>query len=1099
MRRIAKIIGLLLSMGFAFAAHAEVIASYDFNGGSFSDVANATGVDAQDVYFGPGATLVAGVDVAQAAEGQGISDGTGDDMAGAYAAGDYYTFTVTADDGYTLNLDTLSFDIWRALRGCQDFAIYCSVDNFASQIVFENDYITQTWQPYTLDFSTVTNGFDTLTNVTFHIVIDDRANDSTYSSATAIDNLSLTGTIASESETPTLSVAPVSVSLDLLASDMSTNGIVMASYMVGISSSNDIQIVSISTVETNGFSAAVVDDTLGVNDTTETITVTFDNTSGALVNDGDTTNNTLVVSWTEAGSTNNVINTLEVAVDVTYIKVASTFALDQDSLSLALVAPDTTANGIITASFTPGTLSTDVDILSVVAGNGFSASVANTLGVSNPSEEVSITYNSGSLTNRGDTAESDLEVTWAESGSSVSNTATATLSALYLIPEASSWTGDDVTNPTYWELGVSTNWTSSDMFFYTGDTVTFGNTGAGAVSVRTQVQPASVTFANTNSFDYTFDDVTANVESISAETGGINVLSNGNVTLNVKITGDTDITHSGAGTLKIGAGVNNDFVGDVVVDGGGTLKVGSNNFLGNTNNTITVSNGSTLDLSGVNNFQAYGENSFVFEDGTFLTNSTTTVLNAAFSDQLQFGGDVTIGGQQRIDIFGNIDVTGEDITITYDYSNPDTGSVIGGDNREESIALWLIKNGTLFVNNAVCLGDNADVRVQSNATMRGNGDTASGDWTTANDVFMEAGSYITKRDQDTEFNLSGTVTLEGDIEINPGGLNDSIKLSGDLIGSNNVTFNNQGNLRVGTSFNDSGFTGDLIIGDNSGNKTLQLASVDEGAEAATVTADIVINETDSESFDIAVVDSNDTLTVSGVISGSGAAGVTKVSAGSLILNGNNTYTGPTLFWNGVVQVNGDSSAASNTVTVLGAATLAGTGTVGGAVIVNGTVAPGINVGTLTCSDDVTIDAGTFSVEPGDLLVVGGDLTLTNATLSMDGTLSGDIDITIATVAGTIIGTFDGLDEGAEVQSGYSISYLDGAVKIAGSSSADPTVSASISGSSLSLSWDGGGSYNVLTNADLTNSEGWGVATNGTSPIDLEIGSDSELFYKLESE
>jgi hypothetical protein len=61
---------------------------------------------------------------------------------------------------------------------------------------------------------------------------------------------------------------------------------------------------------------------------------------------------------------------------------------------------------------------------------------------------------------------------------------------------------------------------------------------------------------------------------------------------------------------------------------------------------------------------------------------------------------------------------------------------------------------------------------------------------------------------------------------------------------------------------------------------------------------------------------------------------------------------------------------------------------------------------------------------------------------------------------------------------------------------DPVISPSLSGSSLSLSWDGGGSYNVLTNADLLNSGGWGVATNGTSPIEIEIGSDSELFYKL---
>ena len=60
----------------------------------------------------------------------------------------------------------------------------------------------------------------------------------------------------------------------------------------------------------------------------------------------------------------------------------------------------------------------------------------------------------------------------------------------------------------------------------------------------------------------------------------------------------------------------------------------------------------------------------------------------------------------------------------------------------------------------------------------------------------------------------------------------------------------------------------------------------------------------------------------------------------------------------------------------------------------------------------------------------------------------------------------------------------------------PVLSASVSGgSSFSLSWEGGGTYSVLTNADLVNGS-WGVATNGTSPISIEIGSDPELFYML---
>jgi hypothetical protein len=60
----------------------------------------------------------------------------------------------------------------------------------------------------------------------------------------------------------------------------------------------------------------------------------------------------------------------------------------------------------------------------------------------------------------------------------------------------------------------------------------------------------------------------------------------------------------------------------------------------------------------------------------------------------------------------------------------------------------------------------------------------------------------------------------------------------------------------------------------------------------------------------------------------------------------------------------------------------------------------------------------------------------------------------------------------------------------------PTVSSSVAGGSLVLSWADGFMYNVLTNNDLTNTNGWGVMTSGSSPITNAIGSEPQLFYKL---
>ena len=64
-------------------------------------------------------------------------------------------------------------------------------------------------------------------------------------------------------------------------------------------------------------------------------------------------------------------------------------------------------------------------------------------------------------------------------------------------------------------------------------------------------------------------------------------------------------------------------------------------------------------------------------------------------------------------------------------------------------------------------------------------------------------------------------------------------------------------------------------------------------------------------------------------------------------------------------------------------------------------------------------------------------------------------------------------------------------------SVEPVVSSAVSGGSLILSWTDGYSYSVLTNADLTNTNGWGVMTSGTSPITNAVGGETRLFYKLQ--
>jgi len=127
------------------------------------------------------------------------------------------------------------------------------------------------------------------------------------------------------------------------------------------------------------------------------------------------------------------------------------------------------------------------------------------------------------------------------------------------------------------------------------------------------------------------------------------------------------------------------------------------------------------------------------------------------------------------------------------------------------------------------------------------------------------------------------------------------------------------------------------------------------------------------------------LTVSNVISGTGT--VTKTGADVLTLTGVNTYTGGTTISNGTLAVNGSLTAAANAVTVAGG-TLAGTGTIAGAVTVDldGTLAPGTSVGTLTINNTLTLQGTNVMEIARDGVVLTKDLVTGVSTLNYGGTL-----------------------------------------------------------------------------------------------------------------
>ncbi|NUZ06032.1 S8 family serine peptidase [Piscinibacter koreensis] len=184
------------------------------------------------------------------------------------------------------------------------------------------------------------------------------------------------------------------------------------------------------------------------------------------------------------------------------------------------------------------------------------------------------------------------------------------------------------------------------------------------------------------------------------------------------------------------------------------------------------------------------------------------------------------------------------------------------------------------------------------------------------------------------------------------------------------------------------------------------------------------------------------------------ASLTKSGTGTLFLTGNNTYAGGSNVTGGKLSVVGSNSSG---VTVSNGGTLGGTGSVGGSLVVlpGGTLAPGVSATEAASVAGVVVDV---TVQPGDVLRANmAKIALGSrfvATLGAGGTssrlvatgtvaLGGNLVVDLATAptpgqqftlvqAGTLVGTFSGLPEGASVTSGgrqLRISYTGNRVTL----------------------------------------------------------------------
>jgi len=387
--------------------------------------------------------------------------------------------------------------------------------------------------------------------------------------------------------------------------------------------------------------------------------------------------------------------------------------------------------------------------------------------------------------------------------------------------------------------------------------------------------------------------------------------------------------------------------------GGGTLRFNGNNI---TNGFfITAPGGSArinnnIELAGLTTFASLASDSEVFYQGNIALGShslRTTPGN---------------GGGRRQTFLGNLSGTGNlllaggnftDNWISLSGSNSFSGGVnLDGSGTRVGLRLGsdtALGTGTVNLTNfVVSIVETINgARVLNNNFTVGN--PTETNQTAGNGFILQSNSDLT---------INGTFTLNSRTNTPGAGTNFNKVInvaSGSILRLGNVTsaggvarelrlLGGGGTLEIN---GDAISLGPISIGDTNTGTTLRL-----GASGRLSSGNHSGNITNNANF---VYNGTKAQTLSGVISGTGT--LTQSNTGTLTLSGNNTYAGATTVSAGSLIVNGNQSGATGILEVASGATLGGSGTIGGATTISGTHDPGGNFATQSFASGLSYQSG----------------------------------------------------------------------------------------------------------------------------------------------
>jgi len=550
-------------------------------------------------------------------------------------------------------------------------------------------------------------------------------------------------------------------------------------------------------------------------------------------------------------------------------------------------------------------------------------------------------------------------------------------------------------------LTLSGNNTYTGGTTLAGGTLSLGSNEALGTEGTLRFNGGSLQFTANNTTDYSARFSQDVNQAYAIDTNGQNISL-----ANVLTSDGGSLTKQGTGTLTLTG--NNTYTGSTTIDAG-ALQIGNGSdsasisqssigYLGfdsGSNGTATVATGGTWTTTG-DLFVGYAGNGTLTVSGGTVSNVNGEIgamggdFNNTFAGSNGIvtisGGNWTNSGDLTVGAYGNgtLTVSGGTVSnvnsvigsIGRDSNNDWAGSngivTISGGNWTNSGSLTVGRDGigTLTVSGGNVSSASASIGNDSTAIISG------GNWTNSGNFYVSGHTNNTLTINGGLLTVGGTlyrgngninhINLNAGGTLSIGALEGNLAYNGTLVFNSTGTYTYAGNLGGSGSLIKQGSNALILTGTNTYNGTTTINAgtlqIGNNSSPGSLVSNIINN---------AILDfkSSNNQTYGGQISGSGA--LNKRQGGTLILSGNNTYTGNTTIYAGTLQIGNGGTSGSLVSNVSGGPLVfnrSDSSTYGG--VFSGTTLTKLGAGTLTLTGNntnsgaTTISAGTLQIGAG---------------------------------------------------------------------------------------------------------------------------------------